>query len=68
MQKEVWKEVKLSKYKIVFSYKLIIGPKFLFVNYVVKIGFYCYFNSMLEELKIPVEQLREEIMNVWGRL
>ncbi|MBP5568709.1 MAG: peptide chain release factor 2 [Treponema sp.] len=23
---------------------------------------------MLEELKIPVEQLREEIMNVWGRL
>ncbi|MBR4789983.1 MAG: peptide chain release factor 2 [Treponema sp.] len=23
---------------------------------------------MLEEIKIPIEQLREEIMNVWGRL
>ena len=24
--------------------------------------------SMLEELKMPISQLREDIMNVWGRL
>ena len=33
-----------------------------------KIKFTDILNFMLEELKLPVEQLREEIMNVWGRL
>ena len=36
--------------------------------WIVKSAFYCYFIDMLEELKIPIEELREEIMNVWGRL
>ena len=27
-----------------------------------------YSRPMLEEIKLPIEQLREDIMNVWGRL
>ena len=33
-----------------------------------KVRYSWYSMAMLEEIKLPVEQLREEIMNVWGRL
>lgn len=32
------------------------------------ITIFWYSYIMLEELKLPIEQLREDIMNVWGRL
>jgi len=35
---------------------------------VVQNSFFVYSKDMLEEIKLPIEQLREEIMNVWGRL
>ena len=35
---------------------------------IVKNSFFVYSKDMLEEIKLPIEQLREEIMNVWGRL
>ena len=42
-----------------------LGAVFLLV---VNSLYNCYSIIMLEEIKIPIEQLREEIMNVWGRL
>ena len=38
------------------------------VKNVVKSPQNCYSKYMLEEIKIPIEQLRQDIMNVWGRL
>ena len=38
------------------------------IRVIVKNSIFVYSICMLEEIKLPVEQLREEIMNVWGRL
>ena len=49
----------------VLNSQLYWEPFFLLV---VNSLYNCYSIIMLEEIKIPIEQLREEIMNVWGRL
>ena len=51
-----------GKDKEIFSYQLIIQLELQ------KIKNADILRLMLEELKLPIEQLKEEIMNVWGRL